>query len=338
VLFGVSPALSQKFGLDRTPIVGSALLYGGAGLALAAVLAVERMRGVVGREAPIRRADAPSIVVAIFAGGLCAPLLLLFGLARTGAGVASLLLTLETPFTAALALVFLREHLGRRGAMATALIVLGAACLAGSPFGARTGSSVVGVTCVAAACLAWAIDNTVTQRLSSRDPRAVVSLKGCGAAICALALAFVTHAPWPTLRTSLLALVLGAASYGASLVLYVSAQREIGAARTGALFAVAPFVGSLVAIPIVGEHLHANLALSGALMALGVVLFARERHDHEHTHEPLEHDHVHTHDDGHHEHSHTGDEGPEPHAHPHRHAPTTHRHAHASDVHHRHRH
>jgi hypothetical protein len=134
-----------------------------------------------------------------------------------------------------------------------------------------------------------------------------------------------------------LALALGAVSYGVSLVLYVRAARALGAARTGMLFAVAPFVGALLAWPLDGERPSLRLGVAALLLGAGVALLLTERHAHRHTHEPLEHEHLHTHDE-HHQHAHRGDEGPEPHSHPHHHAPLEHAHPHASDAHHRHKH
>jgi drug/metabolite transporter (DMT)-like permease len=203
--------------------------------------------------------------------------------------------------------------------------------------GAATASRWTGALAVAGACAAWAIDNNLTQRLSLRDPLAVVAVKGLGAAPVALAIARGTGAPWPPATALAGALALGALSYGLSLVFYVRAARTLGAARTGMLFAAAPFIGAALAVPIAGEQPSLRLAGAAALIAGGVALLLAERHEHTHTHDPLEHEHTHVHDE-HHQHVHHGDEGPEPHSHAHRHEPLTHAHPHASDAHHRHKH
>src|SRR5437764_1416607 len=132
------------------------------------------------------------------------------------------------------------------------------------------------------------------------------------------------------------AVAVGAVSYGASLLLYLRAQRALGAARQSALFAVAPFAGAAAYIPLLGDRPAPADYAGAALMMLGVAALLRAKHAHVHTHEPMEHDHLHVHD-VHHQHPH---EGPrtEPHAHPHRHDALTHAHAHVSDAHHRHRH
>jgi len=165
--------------------------------------------------------------------------------------------------------------------------------------------------------------------------------KGLVAGGTNLLLALLLGAAWPGPVTVLAAGLLGFASYGASLVLFVIALRHLGTARTGAYFSVAPFIGALLAIALLGEPVSWQLLLAGALMALGVALHLTERHEHEHEHEALEHAHSHVHGRGdpHHEHAH---EPPVPagtrHSHAHRHAPLRHSHAHYPDAHHRHEH
>jgi drug/metabolite transporter (DMT)-like permease len=333
-LFGAGAPLAKRLLAEVAPAMLAALLYAGAGL-MALPFAARAWRR---SEAPLRRVDAPLLAGVIAFGGVAGPLLLLYGLDRTSASLASLLLNLEAVFTVAIAVVVFGEWIGARGLGALAVVVAGCALSTFAAGGARSTLAWVGPLSVAGACVAWAIDNNLTQRLSLRDPLAVVAVKGLGAAPVALAIARLTGAPWPPWRGLVGGLVLGALSYGVSLALYVRAARALGAARTGTLFAAAPFIGAALAIPIAGERPSLRLAGAGLLIAGGVALLLGERHEHAHTHEPLDHEHLHTHDDEHHRHAHRGDEGPAPHSHTHEHEPTTHTHAHASDAHHRHKH
>ena len=330
-LFGASAPVAKRLLADVAPALLAALLYLGAGVA-ALPLALRAWRR---REAPLRRADWPLLAGVIGFGGVLGPLLLMLGLERTSATLGALLLNLEAVFTTVLAVVVFREWIGRRGLGALAVIVAGCALSTWAAGGATR--SPWGPLCVAGACLAWAIDNNLTQRLSLRDPMAVVAVKGLGAAPIALIIARAAHAGWPPPGALAGALALGALAYGVSLALYVRVTRTLGAARTGMLFAAAPFVGAALAVPIAGDRPSLRLLAAALCIAAGVALLLTERHEHAHAHEALEHEHLHTHD-AHHQHPHRGDEGPEPHSHPHRHEPLTHAHPHASDVHHRHKH
>ena len=327
MLFGAAAPLSKRLLAEVSPLVLSGLLYLGAGVA-------SGLAGIRSRD----RFDANDwrwLAGVILAGGVAGSALLMIGLSMTAASVSSLLLNLEAVFTTLIAVVVFREWIGRRGLAALAVIVAGCALCTFAVGGAT--KSMVGPIAIAGACLMWAVDNNLTQRLSLRDPLAVVAVKGLTAGPISLALAALTGAPWPRLAPAGGALLLGALAYGASLLLYVRASRALGAARTGMLFAAAPFVGAALAVPVAGERPSLRLLGAAVCIGAGVALLLTERHVHRHHHEPIDHEHLHTHDE-HHQHAHRGDEGPEPHSHPHHHEPLTHAHPHASDVHHRHKH
>jgi drug/metabolite transporter (DMT)-like permease len=191
---------------------------------------------------------------------------------------------------------------------------------------------------IAAACLAWALDNNLTRRISGGDAVTLAALKGlvAGAVNFALALAMGAYVPAP--GALMLAGLVGLLGYGISLVLFIVALRDLGTARTSAYFSVAPFFGAAIGLVLLGEQTDAAFWAAAALMALGVWLHVRERHEHEHVHEPLTHAHEHVHDE-HHQHAHDGgSDGGQPHSHVHEHRRLRHRHPHYPDLHHRHRH
>jgi len=311
------------------------VLYLGAGLGVGALRMLTRGRGDGGgRETPLRASDGPLLLGVAVTGGVVGPLLLLWGLHRTSAVAASLLLNLEAPLTIAVAVAWFGEHLGGRVAAAAGLVALGLVVLT-----ARDGAvaaNAAGAIAIAGACLAWAVDNNLTQRLSLRDPLAVARAKGLLAGTTSAVLAVTIGDRPPAAAVACAGLLVGFACYGLSLVLAVRAMRLLGAAREAALFATAPFFGAAAAVPLVGDTVGPRELAAAALLACGVGLLVRERHDHVHAHEPLEHEHGHVHDE-HHRHAHTPFDPPgEPHAHRHTHEPLEHRHAHVSDVHHRH--
>jgi drug/metabolite transporter (DMT)-like permease len=329
--FGLSAPFSQRLVAHCDPELLAGLLYAGA----AAVLTLGgRVRNR--HEAPLRRSDLPTLMLIMLFGGVAGPVLLLVGLERVTAVSGSLLLNLEAPFTALLAVIAFREHLSARGWLAGGVIVLGAVVLGG---GGAVGGDVWGVVLIAGACAAWAIDNNLTQRLTLRDPFAIVRFKAYGATAINLLIALLLRrAGWPDVGIVAAALALGAVSYGASILLDAYALRLVGAAREAALFATAPFAGALVAIAVLGDRVTATTALAGGFMVAGTVGFLTDHHEHEHAHEALMHEHRHTHDE-HHDHDHPpGALIDEPHSHLHAHIALTHRHAHSSDAHHRHDH
>jgi drug/metabolite transporter (DMT)-like permease len=339
VLFGASTPLAKLLLGATSPLMLAGLLYLGAGAGLLALRIGARyipwLRPFSGQEAPLRRADLGWLALAILTGGMAGPALLMLGLAHTDAASASLLLNLEGLATMVIAWGVFHENTDRRVLMGAFAILAGACVLSWSGSGITASR---GALLIAGACLCWGIDNNATARLSGADPTQITLIKGLVAGTVNLALALATGASFPALSLVCAATLTGFAGYGASLVLFILGLRALGAARAGAYFSLAPFVGACLAIPLLHEAPTLRLALAGGLMGLGLWLHLTERHDHDHTHDAMEHEHRHTHD-AHHQHSHApSDPTDEPHTHPHRHVPLTHRHAHYPDLHHRHTH
>lgn len=333
VLFGASAPIAKLLLPQTSPLVLAGLFYTGAGLAMTAVRVVRSPKRAE-KEARLERADLGALIVIAVTGGLFGPILMLIGLNRTTGLSASLLLNLEAPFTMLLAILFFREHLGRRAAFAAALIVGGAALLA---IDTQSGTTdLIGCLAIAAACACWALDNNLTQRLSLRDPIVLVQLKALSTGPLLLISSAVAGLQFPPGFSVFIALLVGSLSYGASITLDAIALRHLGAAREAALFATAPFAGALLSILLLDESPTVPITAGGAVMIAGVVLLLRAQHSHLHRHDPIEHAHRHVHDE-HHQHHH---DGPfeEPHTHPHKHDAVTHDHPHASDLHHRHPH
>lgn len=337
-LFGASTPFAKQLVAGIPPLALAGLLYAASGIALLSGLAVLRIASpaAAAQRARLARGDWPWLVAVIAVGGALGPALLMFGLTRTSATSASLLLNLEAVFTALIAWFVFHENAGARVVAGMALIVAGGVALSW-PGGAGPGFD-LGALAVAGACLCWGLDNNLTRKLSAGDPLLIAGTKGLAAGAANLALAATAGLPALTPAQIAAAAAVGVLGYGASLVLFMIALRELGAARTGAYFSTAPFIGAAVSIVLLAETAGPLTGVAAALMAAGVWLHLTEHHAHEHTHEPLAHTHAHAHD-AHHRHDHPeGWDGAEPHTHYHEHGPLVHSHPHYPDVHHRHRH
>ena len=260
----------------------------------------------------------------------------MWGLQRTSGTSASLMLTLEAFFTALLAWRLYGETVDRRVLLAMASLMAGGMVLTLDQ-GLQGNVQLLGLAAVMVATVAWGVDNTLSRGVADRDPGQVVLAKSSMGVVANVLLAGLLAEPMPNLLAAGVLLGIGATGYGLSLRFYLLAQRTFGAARTGSVFAFAPFIGALGAFGLGERAASVLLVLGGALMLAGVVLHLIESHDHEHTHEVLEHEHAHTHGDGHHDHSHE----PMPqgaHSHLHTHTALVHKHPHVPDLHHGHMH
>jgi drug/metabolite transporter (DMT)-like permease len=330
VLFGISTPLVQRFGFGVGAFATAALLYVGA------AAAGSLLRRRVEHEARILSGDFPRLLAIAAAGAVIGPVALVWGLQRTSATSASLMLTLEAVFTAVLAWWIYRETMDRRVRTAMLLLVLGGALLIVNQ-GRTDSANLWGLLAVLLATAAWGLDNTLSRALAERDPGQVVLAKALLGAVATSILAAGFGESLPTLSAAVGLFAVGAAGYGLSLRFYLLAQRAFGAARTGSVFAFAPFIGAALAVGLGDQSLSWPVAAGSLLMLAGVVLHLAESHEHEHEHDMMEHEHSHRHDDGHHDHIHV----PMPsaaHSHRHRHDPLRHMHPHVPDAHHAHHH
>ncbi len=331
-LFGISTPLVQRAGSGLGAFTTAALLYAGAAMVGAL------LREPVEREAALRRADLPRLAWMALFGAVIGPVALAWGLQHTSGTSASLMLTLEALFTAILARALYREVMDSRVWAAMLLLLIGGLILVADR-GLSGGAQLLGLFAVLAATAAWGVDNTLSRALAERDPGRVVLGKSTLGAIATMALAIAAGEPLPSWGAAAALLAIGAAGYGLSLRFYLLAQRAFGAARTGSVFAFAPFIGAALAIALGDRSTSWGMAVGSLAMLTGVVLHLAESHGHDHAHDAVEHEHAHSHDDGHHAHAHGNAAMPNAsHSHVHRHDPLRHMHPHVPDAHHAHRH
>jgi drug/metabolite transporter (DMT)-like permease len=328
-LFGASTPLSKGLLGSLGPFSLAGLLYLGAA---AAVLPF--VRGGASAEQRAGWANKWRLAGAVVAGGILGPVLLLSGLAQSTAASVSLWLNLETPATALLAAVLFRDHLGQRTWWAVAL-VSGASVALVWPAGF---GEVSAAALVALACVCWGIDNNLTALIDGFTPAQSTLVKGVVAGMFNLALGLWLERDMWSAGALTAGLLVGALSYGLSLVLHIAGAQHLGAARAQTVFGTAPFWGVALSWVILGEPRSPAQILAAGLMIVALWVMSTEQHGHAHTHAAAVHTHWHRHDDGHHEHSH-----PEPapsswHSHEHAHEAGAHEHDHAPDLHHRHGH
>lgn len=330
LLFGLSTPLLQRLGQGLGAFSTAALLYAGAAL-VALVL-----RQPAHREARLQRSDTKRLLAMAATGAVIGPVALAWGLQHTSGASASLMLTLEALFTAVLARQLYGETMDRRVWLAMALLLAGGLALVLDQ-GLAGGAQLLGLLAVLGATAAWGLDNTLSRGVADRDPGQVVLAKASLGALATGVLALLAREPLPPWGAALGLLAVGATGYGLSLRFYLLAQRAFGAARTGSVFAFAPFIGALGAFALGDRSASTIMLLGGGLMLAGVVLHLAESHQHQHAHEALDHEHAHRHDDGHHQHSHAS-MPVGPHSHAHHHEPEVHSHPHVPDSHHHHSH
>lgn len=268
-LYALNTPFSKLLLGDVPPRMLAALLYLGAGSGMLLVRFFGRIAGSVRLEPPLTRRDLP-YTAGMVALDIAAPIFLMTGLSETTASNAALLNNFEIVATALIALLLFREPISRRLWLAIALVTLASALLSFEDASSLSFSR--GSPLVLLACVCWGFENNCTRRISGRDPLEIVIVKGFGSGLGALCVALLLGERLPAALPLLGALLLGFVAYGLSILLYLYAQRGLGAARTSAYYALAPFFGAALSFLLLRDAFSHGFALALALMAAGAAL------------------------------------------------------------------
>lgn len=270
-LYATSSPVSKALLDDVSPTMMAALLYLGAGLGMLLLGLVRRRAGLGESERRLTRSDLP-YTVGMIALDIAAPICLMAGLASTTSANASLLNNFEIVATSLIALLVFGEAISRRLWLAIGLITLSSLILSFEDASSLSFSS--GSLLVLAACVCWGFENNCTRMMSQSDPLEIVVLKGFGSGLGSLAIAFAAGESIPAPPYVLGALLLGFLAYGLSIFFYVYAQRQLGAAKTSAYYAIAPFIGAGLSLVLFRTWPEPAFWVALAIMAAGAYLAA----------------------------------------------------------------
>jgi drug/metabolite transporter (DMT)-like permease len=331
--YGISVPVSKLLLNNVPPVFIAGLVYTGAGFGML-LINLFRDRNIPQKEAKITTKEFPYTAAMILLDVL-APIFLMIGLSQSTSATASLLNNFEIVSTSIIALIIFKESIGKRTWIAIIFITIASMILSVDDFSTIQFSA--GSLFVLLACVCWGFENNCTSKLSLKDPLEIVIIKGIGSGFTSLVIAFIVKQYTLEIKYILITLSLGFVAYGLSVYFYIYAQRNLGAARTSAYYALAPFIGAGLSFFIFRELPTVSYLMALGIMIIGVYLTAFEKHGHLHKHQYMEHEHRHNHKDGHHIHAHEIEPIGE-HSHSHIHNNIEHEHSHTPDLHHSHKH
>ena len=269
--FAINTPLSKLLLEQAAPTYMAAFLYLGAGLGVGLLYLFR-----IGKEPPaqwLTRADLP-YTVAMIALDVAAPICLMLGIRMSSASSASLLGNFEIVATSWIASLFFREKISPRLWVAVGLITAASAAL--SFGGAESLRLSPGSLLVLLAACLWGLENNCTRKISGKSTYEIVCLKGLFSGGGSLLIALVKGEAFPSLSCLAAILLLGFVAYGLSIFLYVRAQRDLGAARTSAYYAVAPFIGTFLAFLVNGDRPGPLYFVGLALMTAGTAFVVHD--------------------------------------------------------------
>ena len=240
---------------------------------------------------------------------ILAPIFLMIGISVGSASNASLLGNFEIVATTVIALLIFKEAVSRKLWAAIAFITLSSIILSFEGSGSFQFS--YGTLFVILATSCWGLENNCTRKISDKSTYEIVVLKGVFSGGGSFLIAMAKGELLPDVKYILSAMILGFVAYGLSIFLYIRAQRDLGASKTSAYYALAPFIGAFLAFIVNGERLTWIYFVALVFMLIGSVFVVYDtmvkHHAHKHvhtirhTHDGVTHTHIITHV---HEHNH----------------------------------
>ena len=277
IFYGLGAPFSKGLLEHLSPYLLSSLLYFGAGIGMSLIVLFNKKQRAVPLSKSFGKKDIIYIVLMIILD-IIAPILLMLGLLSTNASTASLLNNFEIVFTSLIAMIFFKEIIDKKMWIAVTLIVVSGMILTLEDF--NTFHISLGAVLVLLASLAWGLENNCTRMLSHSNPLYVVIIKGLGSGLGSLIIALSLNEFSGVWYYILLALLLGFVAYGMSLYFYISAQRHLGASRTSAYYAIAPFAGAIFSFLLLNEALSIVFVVAFVIMSFGTYLAIRENREH----------------------------------------------------------
>lgn len=268
-LYALNSPISKLLLGKIPPTIMAALLYLGAGIGLSIVRLVQRGMGKGQKEKPLTRKDLP-YTIGMVVLDIAAPIFLMIGLTGTTAANASLLNNFEIVATSVIALCIFKETISKRLWGAIVLVTISSLVLSVEDISSFSFS--FGSIFVLLACVCWGLENNCTRMISNKDPLQIVVIKGFGSGIGSFVIALVLGEHFSNWGYIVCALLLGFVAYGLSIFFYIYAQRYLGAAKTSAYYALAPFIGAALSLLIFRETPTISFVAALLIMIAGTYL------------------------------------------------------------------
>lgn len=266
---------ASKLLLGKIPAtMMAALLYLGAGTGVLILGIINKRSRNALAEKDFSRKELPYIFGMVILD-IAAPVFLMIGLAKTTASNASLLNNFEIVTTAVIALCIFKEFIPKRLWVAIILVTVSSILL--SFDGMCSFSFSIGSIFVLLACICWGFENNCTRMLSKNNPFKIVIIKGFGSGFGSLVIALIVGQTVNNLYYILGTLLLGFVAYGLSILFYVYAQRELGAAKTSTYYAISPFIGVFFSLIVFREIPSISFIIALLIMIMGTYIASTDK-------------------------------------------------------------
>lgn len=260
-----------------SPVFMAGLLYIGAGLGIGILYLFHIRREPLSER--LCKKDFPYTLGMVLLD-IAAPILLMFGVKYGTSSNASLLGNFEIVATTLIALFIFREKVSKRLWIAILFITTSNFILSFENIKAFNFS--IGSIFVLGATICWGLENNYTRKISDKSTYQIVTIKGLCSGLGSIAVSIATNEINFAVKYIPLALLLGFVAYGLSIFTYIRAQKHLGAAKTSAFYAIAPFIGVLFSILLLDEKITLQNTIAFLVMIIGTIFVVYDTLDRSH--------------------------------------------------------
>ncbi len=275
-LYAISVPFSKLLMGEASPTMLAGFLYIGAGVGIGAWMLGKKFCGVKQKDDLLEKKDLP-YTIAMVVLDIAAPIFLMYGVARTSSANVSLLNNFEIVATSIIALAVFGEKISKKLWIAISLVVLSGIILGFEGTGAFRFE--IGSVFVLCACLCWGIENNCTRSISDKSSEQIVLIKGLFSGFGGIIVALLAGENFPAAKIIAAIMLLGFVAYGLSIKFYIMAQATLGAAKTSAFYAIAPFLGVGFSFLFIGEQPGIQFYVALAVMAVSTVVMVQDTLD-----------------------------------------------------------
>ena len=269
-LYAINIPISKILLTQVSPTMMAAFLYLGAGLGL---FIYQLLTPQKENREPLTKDDLP-YTIGMIVLDITAPILLMLGLQQTNSANASLLNNFEIVATSLIAFFIFKEAISKKLGFAIVLVTI--ASIALSFEGTSSFDFNIGSLFVLGAASCWGLENNCTRMLSSKSSVQITTIKGIFSGLGSLIVALVIGESFPALVSIFTVLVLGFISYGLSINFYIKAQKDLGAAKTSAYYAIAPFLGVAFGMLLLQERPGIQFYVGLVIMIVATILMIED--------------------------------------------------------------
>lgn len=277
-LYAINVPFSKLLLEQVSPTMMASFLYFGAGLGLFLYGLVLKATGKNEEKERLTRKELPYTTAMVLLD-IAAPILLMFGIRLSNASNVSLINNFEIVATSLIALLIFKEYISKKLWTAISLVIVASVLL--SFEGKSAFEFNYGSLFVLGACLCWGFENNCTKMISHKSSVEIVIIKGFFSGLGSLIVAFIAGESFPEIKWLCCVLLLGFVSYGLSIHYYISAQKELGAAKTSAFYSIAPFLGVAFGMAMLGEKPNLNFYIGLLIMAVAAIFMVKDTFDSE---------------------------------------------------------